>query len=184
MRMIESTANQNGIAALFPSAETQHAPRATSHLRLHVAPETEPPTPDWCEMEQPPVRQIEQLVAHLRSRQKVLDQREADLQAQTYHWEQQVLSSKSHLRRRTSELEQHWSQVQLQQAQLVKLQQNLVDGQQAIRAVIERIVDDCQPTELQAELNSLRQELHERFDVILNRWERIRASHRFQQLAR
>ncbi len=176
LRMIDSAGCNDGFAALLTSPTAKPAPRAATHLRLHVAPETESQTPEWFDLGQPPTRQIEQLVSHLRNRQKDLIQREADLQAQAYHWEQQVLSSKSHLRRRTSELEQHCSQVQLQQTQLVKLQQNLVDSQQALRVVIERIVDDCQPAELKAELHALRRELNERFDVILNRWERFKHS--------
>jgi hypothetical protein len=124
-------------------------------------------------MAQPPTPQVQQLVDHLHRRQKELAQREADLQAEVYHWDKQVLASKASINKRAAELEQHLTQVEQQQSLLVKLQQNLIDSQTAIRATVERLIEQSDAGELKSELLNLQVELGNRFDEILNRWDRV-----------
>lgn len=145
----------------------------SGHLKLHVEPDSESPE-NWSEAEPISTRQVSQLVEHLRQRQRELDQREADLQAKVFRWEQQVSSQQSRYRKRSSELKQHLSQARAQQVQLIKLQQSLVDSQTALRKVIEQVVESCEPGQLKRELENLRYELGECMDGILNRWERLR----------
>jgi chromosome segregation ATPase len=171
--MIESSDPAEGLQTLFnPTAQNSNVP-VPSHLKLHLDADSESLEFERVSHGEPPAKQVEQLALHLKTRQKDLAQREANLQAQSYHWEKQVLSSKAHLRKRSAELEQHLSQVRLQQAQLIKLQQNLIDSQVALRVIVERIVNHVGPGELKAELASLQVELGERIDVILNRWEKL-----------
>lgn len=173
IRMIESSVPLAGLQSLLdPTPENSTVP-AHPHLKLHVDTGSESSEFEAVSPSVPPVKQVEQLAQHLKTRQKDLAQREADLQAQSYHWEKQVLSSKAHLRKRASELEQHLSQVRLQQEQLIKLQQNLIDSQLAVRTIVDRIVSVSEPSALKSELNSLRIELGERVDEILGRWEKL-----------
>lgn len=145
------------------------------HLKLHVERESEQET--WSAPAPISSHQVEQLVQHLRIRQRELDQREAHLQASVYRHEQQLASSQAQLRKRNSELEQHLSQVKLQQAQLIKLQQNMIETQTSLRRVIERIVENCEPGLLKQELQKLRFELSENLDAILCRWEKLKLRH-------
>jgi len=129
----------------------------------------------------PPTPQVQQLVDHLHQQQKKLAQREADLQAEVYHWDKQVLASKAALKKRAAELEQHLTQVEQQQSLLVKLQQNLIDSQTAIRATVERLIEHSDAAELKSELLNLQLELGQRFDEILNRWERVSQWHQVKE---
>jgi hypothetical protein len=147
--------------------------RPKMHLKLHVEPDSEAHE-NWSEPEPISTRQVSQLVEHLRQRQRELDQREADLQAKVFRFEQHATVQQSQFRKRSSELDQHLSQVRAQQVQLIKLQQSLVDSQTALRRVIEQIVDSCEPGQLKRELEKLRYELTECMDTILHRWERLR----------
>lgn len=144
----------------------------TPHLKLHVDPDTEH-RQNWSEPEPVSAQQVEQLVQHVRQRQRELDQREADLQANVFRFEQQSTSNQAQLRKRALELEHHLGQVKLQQAQLIKLQQNMIETQKALRKVIERIVSNAEPGQLKQELQKLKFELAENLDAILSRWERI-----------
>ncbi len=160
------------------SPEPPSAP-AASHLKLHVAPEQSAPPEldfDWAGPKPVPPQQAEQLVKHLRNRQRDLEQREADLQAAVYRWEQKAMVEDARYRKRTGELEQHLGHVKAQQEQLVKLQQNLIDSQTALRQAIETIVDDSQPRDLKAALETLKTELNETMDAVLTRWEKISTS--------
>jgi hypothetical protein len=144
-----------------------------SHLKLHVEPEGE--TEEcWSEAQPVSARQISQLVEHLRQRQHDLDQREADLQANVYCWEQQVAAHQSQLRKRSLELEQHLTQVRAQQDQLIKLQESLVNSQSAQRALIEQMVTSSEPGQLKTVLEKLQFELTEGMNAILHRWERLK----------
>lgn len=147
-------------------------PRA-SHLKLHVDPEAEQQQA-WSAPEPVSAQQVQQLVQHVRQRQRELDQREADLQANVFRFEQQSTSTQVQLRKRALELEQHLGQVKLQQTELIKLQQNMLETQTSLRRVIERIVDNSEPGQLKQELQKLKFELSESLDAILSRWERIK----------
>jgi hypothetical protein len=145
------------------------------HLKLHVERDSEHET--WSTPAPISSHQVEQLVQHLRTRQRELDQREAHLQASVYRHEQQLAGSQAQLKKRASELEQQLSQVKLQQAQLIKLQQNMIETQTSLRRVIERIVENCEPGLLKQELQKLRFELSEKLDAILCRWEKLKRQH-------
>lgn len=140
-------------------------------LKIHVEEES---SEFWEASEQVAPSQVQQLIQHVRSRKKDLDQREADLQRQVYRWEQQVMTTKADLKRKSAGLEQHQEQLNLQRAQLIKLQQSLVNHQTALRAVIEQIVDHCDQEELKLQLGKLRFELNESMDAIFSRWERLK----------
>jgi malate synthase len=177
MKMIDSMDSDLSALLRLAAEAQEHGPRIpqepSRHLKLHVESESEPQE-NWSEADPISTRQVGQLVEHLRQRQRELDQREADLQAKVFRWEQQASSQHSQFRKRRSELEQHLSQARAQQLQLIKLQQSLVDSQTALRKVIEQIVDSCEPGQLKHELEKLRYELAECMDAILNRWERLR----------
>lgn len=140
-------------------------------LKLHVDGDSEE---FWERSHETAGSQVEQLAIHVRNRKRDLDQREANLQAEVYHWEQQVLKMKADLNRRTNELEQQRNQLNLQRAQLIKLQQNLINTQTNLRAMVEKIVDSSHPEELKLELGKLRFELSESMDGLLRRWESLR----------
>jgi SMC interacting uncharacterized protein involved in chromosome segregation len=144
-----------------------------SHLKLHVDPEAEQQQ-TWSNPQSVSAHQVEQLVQHVRQRQRELDQREADLQAGVFRLEQQSTTSQVQLRKRALELEQHLGQIKLQQAQLIKLQQNMIETQTTLRKVIERIVSNSEPGQLKQELLKLKFELGESLDSIISRWERIK----------
>ena len=148
-------------------------PTEAMTLKLHVDSSESEDVQDEFQLDQPPTRQVEQLVSHLRNQQKELAQREADLQAKTYQFEKQSLASESDLRKRCSELKQHMSQVNRQQAQLVKLQQSLIDGQEAIGIVVEKLVADCNQDELKDDLEVLRHQLQHQFESNFSQWERL-----------
>ena len=169
MRIIETSDQEKGLTTLLPR---EHHPVGIK-LKLHIDSDQENPDEEVFRFDQPPGQRSEQLINHLRNRQKELVQREADLQAQTYQWEKQVLATEASLRKRSSELEQHLSQVACQQAQLIKLQQNLVDSQEAIRSVVERLVSESRDAETRQPLEALRNEIVQRFDDNFRRWERL-----------
>lgn len=160
------------IARKTPRGGTQQ-PSGPTHLRLHIDSDIEVEADDQLDLAHPPTKQVEQLIRHLREQQKQLAQREADLQSQAQHWDEQVLASKAHLQSRTAEIKQQATQVQQQQLHLARLQQNLIDSQTALRTVIERIVSDSEPGKLKIELIALRDELDQRFEQIAVRWERF-----------
>lgn len=157
-----------------PRLQTNRVVNRTSppHLKLHI--EREPEQEVWSASASVSSQQVEQLIQHLRVRQRELDQREADLQASVFRFEQQVTGNQAQLRKRTAELEEHLSQVKLQQTQLIKLQQSMIATQTSLRRVIERIVENSEPSSLKPELQKLKFELNESLDVILTRWERIK----------
>lgn len=169
MRIIENSEPKQGLAALVPA--DQHP--AGVNLKLHVDSDLDNSDENVFRFDEPPGQRSEQLLNHLRNRQKELIQREADLQAQTYQWETQVLATEASLRKRGAVLEQHLTQVACQQEQLMKLQQNLVDSQQAIRAVVERLVDESTDVNAKMELAALRDEVGQRFDDNFRRWEHL-----------
>lgn len=169
MRIIENSDPEKGLATLLPG---EH-PAVGVKLKLHVDSDLENSEEDVFRFDEPPGQRSEQLLNHLRLRQKELIQREADLQAQTYQWEKQVLATEASLRKRGAELEQHLTQVACQQEQLMKLQQNLVDSQQAIRAIVERLVDESTDVNAKMELAALRDEIGQRFDDNFRRWEHL-----------
>jgi chromosome segregation ATPase len=187
VRLIESGANDDLSSAWQPfaggeipdsrdsvdsSTSVTSAPRdRVAALKLHVE---EEPDEFWERSDETAGSQVEQLVVHVRNRKRDLDQREANLQADVYRWEQEVMKVKAELNRRTNEVEQQRQQFNLQRAQLIKLQQNLVTTQMNLRAIVEKIVDQCQPQELKLELGKLRFELTESMDGLLRRWETLR----------
>ncbi len=156
----------------LPAADSTISPR----LKIHVDADSEPDAADIYQSEQPPTRQVEQLVEHLRLQQKELSQREADLQKATHTFETKVLATEANLRKQGLELEQHWSQIERQQEQLVQLQQNLVDHQAAIRSVVERLVVQSDDFKLKPELESLLEQLKHQSDLIANHWHRVIAA--------
>jgi hypothetical protein len=150
------------------------SPRSqVSHLKLHVDPDAEQQQ-TWSNPQSVSAHQVEQLIQHVRQRQRELDQREADLQAGVFQFEQHSTSSQVQLRKRALELEQHLGQVKLQQAQLIKLQQNIIETQTTLRKVIERIVSNSEPGQLKQELLKLKFELGESLESIISRWERVK----------
>jgi hypothetical protein len=157
--------------ATAPVDSEQPSDRMT--LKLHVDPSDVEVVQDDFQLDQPPTRQVDQLVNHLRNQQKELAQREADLQAKTYESEKKALASEAALKKRCLELEQHISQVKRQQAQLVKLQQSLVDGQEAIGIVVEKLVAECNQDELKEDLEMLHYQLQHQFESNFNQWERL-----------
>jgi hypothetical protein len=169
MRIIENSEPEQGLARLLPA---EHHPAGVK-LKLHIDSDLENSDEDVFRFDEPPGQRSEQLLNHLRNRQKELIQREADLQAQTYQWEKQVLATEASLRKRGAELEQHLTQVACQQEQLMKLQQNLVDSQQAIRAIVERLVDESTDVNAKIQLTALRDEVGQRFDDNFRRWEHL-----------
>lgn len=144
-------------------------------LKLVSDSENDHPEADVYQLDHPPTPQVEQLVGHLKSLQKDLAQREADLQKSMLHWDKQVLAKEASLRKQQAELDQHLAMVNRQQEQLLRLQQNLVSHQDAIRQVVEQLVDDNENREIQATLESLLHQLNYQSDIILTRWERLMA---------
>lgn len=180
IEMIESPENGDLSCLLEPfgkqirhgDEESSETSTSTStRLKIHVEEEL---SELWDDHQQVAPMQMKQLIQHVRLRKKALDQREADLQGQVYRWEQQVMGVKAQLKQKTVALEQQLNQLNLQRAQLIKLQQNLIDTQTALREIIERIVDQCEGEELKLQLGKLRFELTETMDAILNRWERLK----------
>jgi hypothetical protein len=169
MRIIETSEPEQGLATLLP---TEHHPVGVK-LKLHVDSDHDQAEEEVFRFDQPPGQRSEQLLSHLRNRQKELVQREADLQAQTYQWEKQVLATEASLRKRGAELEQRLTHVACQQEQLMKLQQNLVDSQQAIRAIVEWLVDESEDVDIKLQLAALRDEVGQRFDDNFRRWEHL-----------
>ena len=170
MRIIETSEQEPGLATLLP-ADHQH--QVGVKLKLHVDSDHDNTEAEMFRFDQPPEQRSEQLLNHLRNRQKELAQREADLQAQTYEWEKQVMATESSLRKRSAVLEQHLTQVACQQEQLMKLQQSLVDSQHATGALVEKLVEDCQDIEIKSHLEALRDEIGQRFDDHFRRWEHL-----------
>lgn len=169
MRIIETSEPEQGLATLLPA---EHHP-VGAKLKLHVDSDHGHAEEDVFRFDQPPGQRSEQLLNHLRNRQKELVQREADLQAQTYQWEKQVLAAEASLRKRGAELDQHLTQVACQQEQLMKLQQNLVDSQQAIRAIVERLVNESEDVNIKLQLTALRDDVSQQFDDNFRRWEHL-----------
>ncbi len=169
MRIIETSDQEKGLTTLLPR---EHHPVGIK-LKLHIDADQEARDKEEFRFDQPPGQRSEQLVNYLRNLKKELVQREADLQAQTYQWEKQVLATEASLRKRSNELEQHLAQVTCQQAQLIKLQQNLVDSQEAIRSVVERLVSESQGVDTRRQLSALQNEIVQRFDENFQRWERL-----------
>ena len=170
MRIIETSEQEQGLATLLP-ADHQHP--IGVKLKLHVDAGQDNNEEEIFRFDQPPEQRSEQLLNHLRNRQKELAQREADLQAQTYEWEKQVMATEASLRKRGAVIEQHLTQIACQQEQLMKLQQSLVDSQQAIRAIVERLVDGTDDANITPHLESLRDEIADCFEDNLHQWERL-----------
>ena len=170
MRIIETSEQEQGLATLLP-ADHQHP--VGVKLKLHIDSDNNRAEEEEFRFDQPPEQRSEQLLNHLRNRQKELAQREADLQAKTYQWEKQVMATEASLRKRGTVIEQHLTQIACQQEQLMKLQQSLVDSQQSIRATVEQLVDENENAEKTLQLESLRDEIANCFEDSLHRWERL-----------
>jgi chromosome segregation ATPase len=153
----------------------RNCPRRQSkaNLKIHADLENDETRLDDFHLDQPPPHQVEQLIGHLREQRKELAQREADLQSEVYEWEKEVMAREGGLRRRQSEVEQQLSQINRQQEQLIRLQQSVIDSQEAIRAVVERLVEDCQIEDQRIRLQELKDAISERIADNFQAWEEM-----------
>lgn len=176
MQMIDSLEPNGGqtTLTLLPGIKSSSPNRHTNaNLRIHISPDQDHQDFDELQLDKPPNRQVEQLVSHLREQRKDLAQREANLQSRVYEWEKEALAREGSLRKRRSEIEQHLSQVKRQQDQLMSLQQNLINSQDAIRAVVEQLVNDCRDADRIHDLQLLRDEIGNRMESNFQEWERL-----------
>ena len=174
LQMIESASSLAGLESLFP----EEPQTGSTTLKLHSDSEPEDQNENVFRLNDMTTPQTEQLIEHLRFRQQQLQQDETHLQEKIYRWEQQVVTANAVFRKQRSELAQHVSQIKYQQAELVKLQQSLIDSQDAVRAAVEKVIDDCPAAELTTALVVLRDELKEQFESNFQHWERLKVESR------
>ena len=110
-------------------------------LKLHVDSDHEHAEEDVFRFDQPPGQTIRTTVESLAKSSKRTRSTRSRFAGPNLSMGKAGSGNRSVIAKTQHELEQHLTQVACQQAQLMKLQQNLVDSQQAIRAIVERLVE-------------------------------------------
>lgn len=119
-------------------------------------------------------KQIQQLASRLKQTQNELAARESRLQMSVEAHEVSVLQQQHVVDRHLSQLQQHTSQVRLQQRQVMKLQSAIVNSNEATKIAIEQLVSSelTDATTLQ-HMKAIQHELTDRFDFISRRWKHL-----------
>jgi len=121
-----------------------------------------------------------QLGQHLIRWRAELEAAQADFDDQQKRWSQQQEVEQQDISLRHKTLQQRERQVRSLESQLLQLQNDVIDGQAALQTVSEKISNDgflhVVDGEKIAALEDLRFEISERFDYLVERWQRFRDS--------
>ena len=119
-------------------------------------------------------KQIQQLAERLKLNQAELAAKEASLQAAINEHESVASQAQLNIERRLSQLQQHTSQVRLQQRHVMQLQSSLVESHEATKIAIEQLVSSelTDATTLE-HMKSIQYEVTERFDYLSMRWQHL-----------
>ena len=122
-------------------------------------------------------QQTRQLGRHLIQWRAQLEAAQADFDQQKHHWHCQNEAQQENIDRQQQTLQQRERQVRSLETQLLQLQNDVIDGQTALRAIAETISRDgflhVIDQEKIAALEDLRFEISERFDYLIERWTRF-----------
>ena len=165
----------NHIGSL-PVDLSEDAPAA--HLEAQTAPvELKIFQPEEPSLDAEHTRQLGQ---HLIRWRAELEAAQADFDDQQKRWSQQQEVEQQDISLRHKTLQQRERQVRSLESQLLQLQNDVIDGQAALQTVSEKISNDgflhVVDGEKIAALEDLRFEISERFDYLVERWQRFRDS--------
>ena len=123
--------------------------------------------------------QTRQLGQHLSRWREQLESQQATFDEERLHWILQCDQDHQQLDERDKVVEQRLRQVQSLERQLLQLQNDVIDGQTALREVAAKLsaegFAEVSDPEKIAALEDLRFEISERFDYLVKRWDRFRA---------
>jgi len=117
-------------------------------------------------------KQIQQLAERLKLNQSELAAKEASLQAAVDAHESVASQGQLDIERRLSQLQQHTSQVRLQQRHVMQLQSSLVKSHEATKIAIEQLVSsELTDAATLEHMKAIQYEVTERFDYLSMRWQ-------------
>ena len=130
-------------------------------------------------------KQIQQLAHRLSERKAELDHDQRSFEREKERWEQSREQGDAILEHRSSQVQQHATQVRIQQRHVMQLQSKIVASYEAAKIAIESIVTaEAVDRDLRDQLNQLKFELGPRFDEIRRQWQHLFRRLENQQLDR
>ncbi len=128
-------------------------------------------------------KQLQQMGRHLIRWRTELENQQAQLKSEQYHWTRQMQLEHELIADRNAKLDHRDRQTKSIEFQLMQLQNDIIDAQVALQQTVASLTE-CSLIENQkhnrdgrtiAELTALRFELNERFEYLAKRWQKLRA---------
>ena len=111
--------------------------------------------------------QSHELFERLQAWEKRLVEQDASHQVRVWNWQQEVANAQQRLARRKSVLDDQEENLRKLQFELFELQNELIESQLATREIVNGLAI---PGKQETYLDSLKDELHERFDHVMSTW--------------
>lgn len=123
-------------------------------------------------------KRLQQIGQHLIRWRTELENQQLQLQSQQQHWTRQMLLEHQAIDQRKHALDSRERQVKAMEFQLTQLQNDVIDAQVALQQTVVSLTEckqgDQRDGQTIAALMTLRFELHERFDYLVQRWQRFK----------
>lgn len=123
-------------------------------------------------------QQLQQMGRHFIRWRRELEKQQSQLQSQQQHWTRQMLLEHQAIDQRQSDLDNRERQIKAMEFQVVQLQNDVIDAQVALQQTVASLTQckqgDQRDGQTIAALTTLRFELHERFDYLVRRWQRLK----------
>lgn len=123
-------------------------------------------------------QQLKQIGKHLIRWRTEIENQQLHLQSQQQHWTRQMLLEHQAIDQRKTDLDCRERQIKAMEFQLTQLQNDVIDAQVALQQTVVSLTEckqgDQRDGQTIAALMTLRFELHERFDYLVQRWQRFK----------
>jgi hypothetical protein len=123
-------------------------------------------------------RQLQQLGRHLIRWRAELQKQQTQLQTEQRHWTKQMMLEHELIKERKIDLDNRQQQVKAMEFQLVQLQNDVIDAQVGLQQTVQALTQckrgDQRDGTTIAALMTLRFELHQRFEYLVKRWEKLK----------
>lgn len=167
-----------GEVAPASAKETPNAPPLRPVLRLHQP-------HDESAVQFSDTKQLQQMGRHLIRWRTELENQQAQLRSEQYHWTRQMQLEHELIAEHNARLDQRQQQTKSIEFQVMQLQNDVIDAQVALQQTVTALTE-CTLAENRkhdrdgrtiAELQTLRFELNERFEYLAKRWTNLRAEY-------
>ena len=127
-------------------------------------------------------KQLQQMGRHLIRWRAELENQQAQLKSEQYHWTRQMQLEHELIADRNAKLDHRDRQTKSIEFQVMQLQNDVIDAQVALQQTVASLTE-CSRRENQkhdrdgrtiAELTALKFELNERFEYLAKRWQQLR----------